>query len=148
MRVEPHLLFDGRCREAFQIYAATLGGKLVAALTYGDTPMSAQTPAEWRDKIAHARLDIGAGLILGADAPPGRYQAPVGSSLVIEVDTQAEAERIFSALADKGTIEMPLQETFWSHGFGTCTDRFGISWMINHAKPLELAASATQERAR
>jgi PhnB protein len=68
---------------------------------------------------------------MASDAPPGRYEKPTGFSVSIELDDVAEAERIFNALADGGTVGMPFQKTFWSSGFGMCTDRFDIPWMVN-----------------
>jgi PhnB protein len=135
--VHPHLVFKGHCREAFQHYAATLGGEIVFSVTYGESPMASQTPAGWRDKIAHARLNIGSQCLLGADASPDRYRSPQGFSIMIGVADPAEATRVFNALAEQGSIEMPLQETFWARRFGSFTDRFGISWMVNCEKPLE-----------
>jgi PhnB protein len=69
--------------------------------------------------------------LMGADAPPDRYQKPQGFSLTVELKDEAEAGRIFDALAEKGTVEMALQETFWAVRFGVVVDRFGIPWTIN-----------------
>jgi PhnB protein len=137
MNIHPYLLFDGRCREAFDLYADTFGGKVALAVTFDQTPMGQRTSEAWRSKIAHARLEVGDAVILGSDAPPDRYQTPRGSETMLTVGTPAEAERIFAVLSEKGTIGMPLAETFWARRFGTCTDRFGISWMINCEKPRE-----------
>lgn len=54
----------------------------------------------------------------------------------------ADAERIFKALAENGTITMPYQKTFWSSGFGTAVDRFGTPWMVNCAQTPEGVAPA------
>jgi PhnB protein len=148
MRVNPHLSFNGTCREAFELYAATLGGEIVFSVTYRDTPMATRTPADWRDKIAHSRLSIRGQEILGADPPPERYQTPRGFSIMLGVDEPAEASRIFTILSEKGSVEMPLQETFWSRRFGACTDRFGITWMINCEKSREEVAGAVRNSAR
>jgi PhnB protein len=45
------------------------------------------------------------------------------------VDDDAEAERLFAALADGGQVQMPLAKTFFASSFGMVADRFGISWM-------------------
>lgn len=145
MTIHPHVVFSGQCKEAFQRYAAILGGKITFSFTYGDTPMAARTPAEWHDKIAHMRLQVGNQMILGADAPPDRYRSPAGCSMMLEVETVDEATRVFNALAEQGQVDMPLQETFWAHRYGSCTDRFGIVWMINCGKPLEDLASSMRK---
>ena len=147
MNTSAHLHFQGNCREAFGFYAEVLGGRIVFAMTFGEAPGVAQTPPELRDQIIHARLDLGEQFLLGCDAPPGRYQAPQGFNVMVAVEDTAEAERIFQALADRGTISMPFQETFWAKRFGMCTDRFGIPWMVNCAKPLEAVTGAGRRNA-
>jgi PhnB protein len=137
MKTGPHLHFKGNCREAFESYADTLGGRIVFAMTYGQTPMAAQTTPESRNQIAHARIELGGQYLLGCDTPSDRYQAPQGFNVMAAVEDPDEAERVFKKLAEGGTITMPCQETFWAHRFGMCTDRFGIPWMVNCEKPLE-----------
>jgi PhnB protein len=95
------------------------------------TPAAEHVPAEWRNKILHARLQIGDQVVMGSDAPPDRYEQPKGFSVSLSVDDPAEADRIFGALAEQGTVRMPIQKTFWAIRFGTLVDRFGIPWMIN-----------------
>lgn len=138
----PHLHFQGNCREAFDFYARTLGGKIVFAMTFGESPAREQTPPEVRNQIIHARLEIGSQYLLGCDAPGDRYHPPQGFNVMAAVEQPAEAERIFSTLAQDGSVGMPLQETFWAQRFGMCTDRFGIPWMVNCAKPPEVVAAA------
>ncbi|MEW6268511.1 MAG: VOC family protein [Thermodesulfobacteriota bacterium] len=135
MQTNPYLTFDGRCREAFEYYAKVLGGEIEGMFTHGESPMAAQTPAPWRSKVMHAQLSLRGGTVLmGSDAPPERYERPNGFSVAVHVDSAAEAQRVFDALADGGRVEMPLQETFWAHRFGLLTDRFGIPWMVNYGR--------------
>ena len=145
MQTSPHLLFKGNCREAFNFYAKTFGGSIVFQMTYGEAPGSENAPAAVRDQIIHARVDLGGQCLLGCDAPADRYQVPQGFAVMASVEKPTDAERIFKALADNGTITMPFQETFWAHGFGMCTDRFGTPWMINCEKPLDGAAGAARK---
>ena len=131
----PYLAFDGRCREAFAFYAQCLGGKIVAMKTYAEIP-GQDMPAEQRDRILHAQLVAGDQVLMGGDAPPNvNYDRIRGCSIAIQVATAEEAKRLFTALAEGGTIRMPLGETFWSVRFGMFTDRFGVPWMINCEKP-------------
>ena len=71
---------------------------------------------------------------MGSDAPPEYYEKPQGFSVTLGIDTPAEAERIFNTLAEKGTVRMPLEETFLAVRFGMLIDQFGIPWMINCEK--------------
>jgi PhnB protein len=70
-------------------------------------------------------------MLMGSDAPPGHFQQPQGFSVSLIVDRPEDAERIFPALAENGTVRMPLQKTFWAIRFGMLVDRFGIPWMVN-----------------
>jgi PhnB protein len=139
MRTCPHLHFKGNCREAFEAYAETFGGRIVFAMTYGETPMAAQTTPESRAQISHARIDFGGQFLLGCDTPSDRYQPPQGFNVMANLEQPEEAERAFERLSEGGTVTMPCQETFWARRFGMCTDRFGIPWMVNCEKPLDSA---------
>ncbi|MEK6288039.1 MAG: VOC family protein [Acidobacteriota bacterium] len=131
MQLSPYLAFNGQCDAAFKFYQQCLGGNIQTMMTYGDSPMADQVPSEWRDRIIHASLIVGETALLGADAPPDRDVKPTGFCVSIQIDDPAEAERIFDALSENGTVQMPLQQTFWAVRFGMVTDRFGIPWMIN-----------------
>jgi PhnB protein len=131
LKLNPHLTYNGQCEAAFQLYERCLGGKIVTMLTYGDSPMADQVPADWGRKIVHATLTVGESVLYGADVRPEQYQPPSGIHMVLGLDSPAEAERIFQALSEGGTVQMPLQETFWAVRFGTLVDRFRISWEIN-----------------
>ena len=75
MQVNPYLMFDGRCEEAFRFYEKVLGGKIVAMLTHKGTPAEAHVPAEWRDKILHARLDVGDCVLMASIRRPGTFKS-------------------------------------------------------------------------
>jgi PhnB protein len=131
MQVNTYLFFDGSCGPAFKFYEQCFGGKIEMMMTYGESPTPDQTPPGWRDKIMHVRLAVGNGILMGSDAPPERYQAKQGFSVSLSVDTPAEADRVFNALAESGTVRMPLEKTFWATRFGMVVDRFGVPWMVN-----------------
>lgn len=131
MKLSPYLMFDGQCEAAFQFYAQCLGGKIGAMMTNGESPMADQTPPERLNAIVHASLHLGDMLLMGSDCPPDYYRTPQGSAVWFSVTDPAEAERIFSALAESGTVQMPMEQTFWAVRFGMCMDRFGTNWMIS-----------------
>jgi len=135
MKLNPYLHFDGRCREAFVFYAATFHGAITMIATYGESPMCAELPAAIKDRVMHAQLDIGDQVLMGSDAPDDSPSTPAGFSISLNVESVADAERVYAALADGAVIRMPLQPTFWSARFGMLTDRFGIPWMVNCALP-------------
>jgi PhnB protein len=131
MQLSSALNFNGQCEEAFKFYKQCLGGNIQTMMTWGESPMADQVPAELRDKIIHAALTVGDSLLIGSDAPTDRYETPRGFSVAIQIDDVADAERVFGALSEKGNVTMPLQQTFWATRFGMLVDRFGIPWMVN-----------------
>ncbi|WP_300304315.1 VOC family protein [Ferrovibrio sp.] len=135
MSFNAYLSFNGNCAEAFAFYETTLGGRIEAMLTHRETPASEQTPAEWQDKIIHACMTLNGTMIMGGDVPPQMYQPMTGFSVNVVMPTATEAERVFAALSTGGTVQMPMEETFWAERFGMATDRFGVPWMVNCFKP-------------
>jgi len=135
MELCPYLVFDGQCAAAFRFYAQALGGTIESMQTFGESPMPEREAPEWRDRMLHARLSVGGQVLMGSDSPPDRHDRPQGFSVSLSVDSPAEAERIFQALAAGGTVQMAIQETFWASRFGMLTDRFGIPWIVNCDRP-------------
>jgi len=132
MHINPYLFFNGQCEVAFKFYEQVLGGKIEAMIRHAGTPAAQSAPSDWHDKIMHARLNVAGGIILmGSDAPPAHYEPMKGFSVTIGIDEPAEADRIFHALAEGGTVRMPIQQTFWAARFGMLVDQFGTPWMIN-----------------
>ena len=132
MSLHPYLTFSGTTREAMARYHQILGGRL-DVMTFGDIPEGEDLPPGIPgDLIMHASLFFGDGdRLMASDDPSGDGSGVKGVSLNITLHDQAEGRRIFEALADGGTITMPLEATFWAPLFGVCIDRFGVSWMVN-----------------
>lgn len=130
MKINPYLAFNGTCREAFEFYARTLGGRIDFIQTYGESPMAAHSPAETHVRIMHVTMTVGDQVLQGADTP-GPYSQPAGFSVAVHVDDPAEGGRMFAALSEGGKVPMPYQATFWAKGFGMCIDRFGTPWIVN-----------------
>ena len=131
MQLNPYLMFDGQCEAAFKFYVKVLGGKIEAMMRFEGSPMAAQTPPERRNKIMHTRMTVDDKMLMGTEAPPDRYEPMKGFSVMISVDDEDQAERIFRALSENGTVQMPIQKTFWAARFGMLVDQFGTPWMVN-----------------
>ena len=131
MQINPYLNFNGQCEAAFKVYERILNGKITFMMTWGESPVADQFPAESRQSIMHATLEVGGQILMGADAPPDRYKQPRGMNVSIQLKDPAEGKRTFEALSEGGAVQMPFEKTFWSPGFGMCVDRFGIPWMVN-----------------
>jgi PhnB protein len=133
MKLNTYVNFAGTCAEAFRYYEKHLGAKPGMMMTHAQLPVPSQLAPEWNDKVLHARIEIAGTELAAADIPSAE---PMRSAyLTLSVDSDQEAERIFSALSDGGRVLMRMEETFFASRFGQVRDRFGINWMILHERP-------------
>jgi len=139
MAFRPYLAFAGNAREAFTRYQEIFGGELVLLDMASAPPDAGPPPAGVKpDAIMHAALMAPSGLLMGADDTSGNFNGSVNGMCVnVSVDDAGEAKRVFDALAERGTVQQPLNETFFSPAFGMCTDRYGTPWMIMVEQPME-----------
>jgi PhnB protein len=134
MAFRPYLFFGGNCREAFTRYQEVFGGELTV-LTGADAPGGDVAP-EMADVVMHAAVQIGDELLMGSDDPTSTDFGPVQGMMVsYDAPDLADAQRVIDALAQGGTLTQELIPTFFSVGFGMCTDRFGTPWMIVAPEP-------------
>ena len=134
MKLYTYLNYGGNCRQAFEFYAAHLGGRITMLTTHGEQPEANKVPPEWKNAVLHARIEIGDTILLGADIPPERFQPIRSAYLSLMVDSVDEAERIYALLTEGGQIFMPMEVTFFAHRFAMFRDRFGTSWMLLHER--------------
>ena len=140
----PYLSFDQKTREAFAFYAQALGGTIETMMSFADMPPMPEPPAgadadcgdgppPSGDGIMHACLKLpGGAMLFAGDVPPGMpFDGMKGVMLALQYDTVAEAQQVFAALAQGGSVTMPLAPAFWTKIFGMVTDRFGVSWAVN-----------------
>ena len=135
MKIVTSLSFAGNCREAFDFYAQVLGGEITAAMPYGDAPPEMPMPPEMKDWLMHCWLQVGDQAIMGSDMHSDwatHINEPKnGFDVTFHTEDAAEGRRVFEALSEGGKVGMAFAETFWSPGYGSLTDRFGIPWMVN-----------------
>jgi len=134
MRVQPYLIFDGRCEEAIEFYRKALGAEVDMLMRFKDNPEPpppGKVPAGSENKVMHASFRVGDTSVMATDGG-GCSGKPhfQGFSLSLTVADAGEAERKFALLADGGQVNMPLTKTFFSPSFGVVADRFGVSWMV------------------
>ena len=134
MTVLTYLNYGGNCRQAFEFYVQHLGGKITMLTTHGEMPDSSTVPAEWRNAVLHARLEIGGTTIMAADVPADRFQPMRSAYLSLMTTSVEEAERVYALLTPDGQVFMPMAETFFAERFAMLRDRFGTSWMILHER--------------
>jgi PhnB protein len=134
MKINSYLFFNGNCEAAFRFYEQCLRGKIAMMLTHGAAPSAENVPVEWREKIMHARLEVGDKALMGSDSPPQHFQEIKGFCVELDLDDPTEAERVFNELSTNGKVTMPFAQTFWAYRFGMLVDQFGIPWMVNCEK--------------
>ncbi len=135
MKIVTSLSFAGNCREAFEFYAQVLDGKITAAMEYGDAPPEIGMPAQMKHWLMHCWLQVGDQALMGSDMHSDwatKINEPKnGFDVTLHFESFDEGQRAFDALSEGGKVGMAFAETFWSPGFGSLTDKFGIPWMVN-----------------
>ena len=129
MRLDIYVNYRGTCEQAFRFYEQHLGGRITGIARHGERPNPA-LPADWHDKVLHARIVIGSTVLMGADIPQAE---PVRSAyLTLSFDREEDAERTYALLAEGGEVFMGMAKTPFANRFATLRDRFGTSWMLLH----------------
>ncbi len=146
MQIVTSLSFQGQCREAFEFYAKVLGGEITSAHPYGDGPPGMKTPPEMKDWLMHCWLQVGDQALMGADMAPGwapNIDKPKnGFDVTYHTGDMDKAKAVFAGLSEGGKVVMEFSPTFWSPGYGSAIDRFGIPWMVNVIPTGDWAAPA------
>jgi len=135
MKIVISLSFNGQCKEAFEFYAKVLGGKITAAVPYGDGPPGMPVDPKVKDWLMHCWLDVGDQALMGADMDiawaKNIDKQKNGFDVTLHSSSMAEARGWFEQMPVGGRVVMPLAATFWSPGHGSLVDKFGVPWMIN-----------------
>jgi PhnB protein len=134
MQLHTYLNYGGNCEQAFRFYEQHLGGKITMLMRHGENPTPGQVGSDWKEKVLHARMNLGGTELLGADVPADRFQPMRSAYLSLTAGSTEEAERIYSLLSKGGEIFMPMEETFFATRFAMLRDSFGTSWMILHPR--------------
>ncbi|MGZ4107802.1 MAG: VOC family protein [Tumebacillaceae bacterium] len=133
----PFLLMDGNAKEAIHFYEKTLDAKVVFFQTFGEGPQDpdAPIPVEFRDRVAHAVLQVGEAVLMVADKSPGLPHG-VGNqvTILIATDDVEHAKRLYEALQQDGEVNMPLTAVHFSPAYGMVTDKFGVMLQV-YTKP-------------
>ena len=129
MQLDLYVNYRGSCEAAFRFYERHLAGRITGIVRHGEQP-NPQIPADWSDKVLHARIEIGGIVVMGADIPQAE---PMRSAyLSLTLDTEAEAERVYALLVEGGEIFMKMERIPFANRFAMLRDRFGTSWMLLH----------------
>lgn len=129
MQLDIYLNYRGQCEEAFSFYAQHLGGKMHGLVRHGDQP-NPGTPADWKDKVLHARIELGGTVLMGSDV--AHAETMRSAYLSLSLDREEDAERVYALLIDGGEVFMKMEQTPFANRFAMLRDRFGTSWMLLH----------------
>lgn len=129
MRLDIYWNYRGNCEQAFRFYEQNLGGRITGLVRHGDQP-NPSIAADWKEKILHARIEIGTTAVMGADVPQSEPMR--SASLTLTLDSEADAERLYTLLADGGEIFMKMEKMPFANRFAMLRDKFGTSWMLLH----------------
>lgn len=129
-RLNPYISFDGDARQAMEFYRSVFGGSLTSN-TFGE--FGEEKAGDAADKIMHSMLETDSGFtLMAADTPPGMEYKP-GNNIAVSVSGEDadELRGYWDKLSGNGTVSVPLERQMWGDVFGMCTDRFGITWLVN-----------------
>ena len=129
-QIQPYLFFDGRCDEALEFYRRAVGAEVIALMRFKESPDPDMTMPGAGEKVMHAAFKVGDSTVLASDGRAQGNPKFEGFALSLTAKSEAEADRLFAALAEGGQVHLALTKTFFSPRFGMLADRFGVSWMV------------------
>lgn len=130
--ITPYLFFAGRCEEAIDFYREALGATVDMIMRFNESPdpvPPGMLQAGFESKVMHSTFRIGGNVLMASDGCDDKSKFD-GFRLALTVATETEAHKAFNALAELGTVHMPLSKTFWSPCYGIVNDRFNVGWMV------------------
>ena len=132
MQVQAYLTFGGRCEEALEFYKKSIGAEVTGLLRWKDSPdAEMKGPPGYEEKIMNAAFRIGDTQLMADDGMGTPEKAEFkGVTLALSAASDADTKRLFDALGEGGSVQMPLAKTFWTSSFGMLTDKFGVPWMV------------------
>jgi PhnB protein len=134
MPINPYINFAGTCREAVEYYAKVFQTEKPQIMTFGEMPPDPKftVPEEAKNWVLHARLEISGTPVMFSDVFPG-MKLIVGNNVTLAVVSTNRDEILnwFNKLREGGTVQMDLQQTFWSKLYGNLRDKYGIEWQLS-----------------
>lgn len=140
MEIHAYLTFDGQAEEACRFYATALGAEMTEVHRFGSMPTGdgPELTEEQKNRVMHVGLNLAKGqMLMASDTLEGMSPPHVAGnnvSISFHPSSREQADSVFGALAEGGTVTMPLADQFWGDYFGSLTDRFGIHWMVNFSE--------------
>ena len=131
MKVQAYITFGGRCEEALEFYRKSIGAEVSGLMRWKECPDGdMKPPPGWEEKVMNAMFRVGDTDLMADDGMVPATPEFKGMTLALSAAVDADTQRLFDALADGGTVQMPLAKTFWASSFGMLQDKFGVPWMV------------------
>ena len=138
MPLNIYLHFKDNCREVFEFYRSVFGGEFTFFATFSEGPPEMGVPVDELDNIMHVSYDIGGTTLMGSDVP-STFNMPLEQgnnfSISYAAESREQTDELFAKISEGGNVSMPVQDMFWGSYFGSCTDKFGINWMLGYDEP-------------
>ena len=136
MRVIPYLDFSGRCDEAIAFYKDAINASVPFLMRFKDSPDPNSCAPGSEEKVMHCSIQVGETELFASDMQDTGKANFQGITLTLSVDSDEDAERYFTAIAEGGKVAMPLTPTFFASKFGMVDDKFGVHWIVIRQKPM------------
>ena len=138
--LNPYLMFPGTCEEAFNFYKSVFGGEFLTVMRMKEMPSDKPIPDNIKEKIMHIALPMGDNpSLLGSDnmnlVEEEQNSSTGNFAVVINAESEDEAQNFFDGLSAGGKIIMPMEKTFWNSYFGMVIDKYAVQWMISYEFP-------------
>jgi PhnB protein len=131
MKVQAYITFGGRCEEALEFYKKSIGAEVNGLMRWKENPdKNMKAPPGWDEKIMNSSFRIGETQLMADDGMGQATPDFKGMTLALSTANDADTRRLFDALAEGGSVQMPLAKTFWTSSFGMLQDKFGVPWMV------------------
>ena len=131
MKVQAYISFGGRCEEALEFYKKSIGAEVSGLMRWKEMPdANVKAPPGWEEKVMNAAFRVGETHLMADDGMGPATPEFKGMTLALSAADDDETRRLFDALAEGGTVQMPLAKTFWTSSFGMLSDKFGVPWMV------------------
>src|SRR5690606_29125084 len=121
-KINVYLNFDGTAEEAFNFYKSIFGGEFDGFQKMKDAPEGDQLSPSEQERMMHIALPLPSGdILMASDIVPSRgHTLTQGNNYYVSInlDDQAEAERLFAGLSEGGAIESPFAKMFWGDWWG------------------------------
>jgi PhnB protein len=128
-RIIPNLRVEN-CKEVLEFYKEVFGGEIKNVQMADGKEMF----KGHEGKIIHSELHINADCIMYLNDSLGEKYGSGNISLMLELGSKEEIDRLYSNLSEKGKVTFELQKTFWGSYHAVVTDCYGITWSIDYSE--------------